>query len=125
MFSNKKKDGALGFGEACVFSTRRRRVSSCIGSDSGEEIVTIALICHWIRNVGKDCENALMVVIILITYHSQKQRNQSCTDKILTNFYENQKGINIHCVIEIAERTFLFFMVFPFIIFPSSSKQCG
>jgi len=34
------------------------------------------------QNVRKDCENALMVAITLITYHSQKQRNQSCTDRI-------------------------------------------
>ena len=84
---------------------------------SGEEIVNMALICHWSRNVRKDCENVLMVAIILITYHSQKQRNQSCTDRTLTNFYENQKGISIHCVIEIAVRTFLFFIVFLFIFF--------
>lgn len=66
---------------------------------SGEEIVNVALICHWSRNVRKDCESALIVAIILITYHSQQQRNQSCTNRTLTNFYENQKGVNIHLVI--------------------------
>lgn len=105
----------------CLFYWREEKINKknpyASVAGSGEEIVNIALICHWSRNVRKDCENALMVAIILITYHSQKQRNQSCTDKTLTNFYENQKGINIRCVIEIAVRTFSFVMVSPFIFF--------
>lgn len=103
---------------------KKKKKSSCILAGSGEEIVNITLICHWSRNVRKDCENALMVAIILITYHSQKQRNQSCTDRTLTNFYENQKGINIHCVVEIAVKDFLVFHGFPlyfFLLLPPNS----
>lgn len=65
------------------------------------------------RNVREDYEKALMVAIILITYDSQKYRNQSCTARILTNSYENQKAININCGIEIVLRTFLFCMASP------------
>jgi len=115
VFSNNKKVLWGWDRTVSVLPEGKKQNPRALVAGSGEEIVSTTLICHWSSHVRKDSENSLMVAILLITYRSRKQRNQSCTDRTLTNFYENQRGINIHCVIEIAVRTLLIFMDFPFL----------